>query len=172
MSPCVRRVRKICKIICFNEFSRKLSRSPPRRDLIISKNLPGRANFLKCCRGGVWGGEAPLRNLRYPCLAPVPCPQFVFVRKNFRPKIFQPKSLLPSVIWGNHPKHLTVCLGQIASLPMQRWTGWWWVQQLYPLHVRRTSDGHAGDTAAELTINQFISALANLQSGLSILSNA
>ena len=27
--------------------------------LIISKNLPGRANFLKCCRGGVWGGEAP-----------------------------------------------------------------------------------------------------------------
>ena len=40
------------------------------------KKFARRANFLKWCRGGVWGGEAPLRNLRYPCLAPVPCPQF------------------------------------------------------------------------------------------------
>ena len=66
-----------------------------------------KANFLKWCRGGVWGGFAPLRNLRYPCLAPrgglggfapsgisvtralppqrpclapVPCPQFFFVQ--------------------------------------------------------------------------------------------
>ena len=68
-----------------------------------------KANFLKWCRGGVWGGlppqESPLpvpcppggvwgasppRNLRYPCLAPaaaVPCPRAlppIF----FRPKIF------------------------------------------------------------------------------------
>ena len=32
-----------------------------------------KANFLKWCRGGVWG---PPRNLRYPCPAPVPCPRF------------------------------------------------------------------------------------------------
>ena len=29
-----------------------------------------KSSFLKCCSGGVWEGEAPLRNLRYPCLAP------------------------------------------------------------------------------------------------------
>ena len=56
-----------------------------------------KANFLKWCRGGVWGGLPPqesplpvpcpqggsgglrpLRNLRYPCLAPaatMPCPR-------------------------------------------------------------------------------------------------
>ena len=49
-------------------------RSPPSFNHF--KKFARRANFLKCCRGGVWGGEAPLRNLRYPCLAPVPCPQF------------------------------------------------------------------------------------------------
>ena len=56
------------------------------------KKFARRANFLKWCRGGVWGGEAPLRNLRYPCLAPVPCPQFFFVHlfssKFFRPNFF------------------------------------------------------------------------------------
>ena len=66
-----------------------------RRSLLFSnhfKNFSWRANFLKCCRGGVWGGEAPLRNLRYPCLAPVPCPQFFFVQifssEFFRPNFF------------------------------------------------------------------------------------
>ena len=44
MSPCVRRVRKICKIRFFDEFSRKLSRklsrSPPRRGARSVKNPP------------------------------------------------------------------------------------------------------------------------------------
>ena len=74
-----------------------------------------KANFLKWCRGGVWGGlppqESPLPvpcppggsgglrppgiSVHYPCLASaaaVPCPRALppifFVRKNFRPKNF------------------------------------------------------------------------------------
>ena len=33
------------------------------------KKFARRANFLKWCRGEVWG-RSPSRNLRYPCLAP------------------------------------------------------------------------------------------------------
>ena len=65
-------------------------RSPPSFNHF--KKFARRTNFLKCCRGGVWGGEAPLgisvtralprgglggrspsRNpRRYPCLASAP----------------------------------------------------------------------------------------------------
>ena len=41
MSPCVQRVRKICKIKFFDEFSRKLSRSPPRQDARSVNNTRG-----------------------------------------------------------------------------------------------------------------------------------
>ena len=87
--------------------------------LIISKNLPLKGKFFEMVSWGGLGGLAPLRNLRYPCLAPrrglggfapqesplitralppqrpclapVPCPPF-FSSEFFRPKIFRPKS--------------------------------------------------------------------------------
>ena len=54
-----------------------------------------KSSFLKCYSGGVWGSEAPLRNLRYPCLASaaaVPCPRALppicFSSEFFRPNYF------------------------------------------------------------------------------------
>ena len=38
--------------------------------LIISKNLPLKGKFFEMVSWGGLGGLAPLRNLRYPCLAP------------------------------------------------------------------------------------------------------
>ena len=34
------------------------------------------SDHLSKMLASLWGGEAPFRNLRYLCLAPVPCPQF------------------------------------------------------------------------------------------------
>ena len=72
MSPCVRRVRKICNIRFFDEFSRKLSRSLPRRDARSVNNargsLPQRGWTLPSWKFGAegpteWGPHGPPRTV-------------------------------------------------------------------------------------------------------------
>ena len=62
------------------------------------KKFARRANFLKWCRGGVWGGEAPpgisVTRALPPCLAPnFFSSENFFDRKCFRPKNFRPKTI-------------------------------------------------------------------------------
>ena len=65
MSPCVRRVRKICKIRFFDEFSRKLSRSPPRRDARSVKMRGGPSpSVVEPCLLGSLGPKALQRGVR------------------------------------------------------------------------------------------------------------
>ena len=67
------------------------------------KKICPEGKFFEMLSWGGLGGRSPPRNLRYPCLAPVPCPQFIFVQKvfrtkNFRPKIFRSKICRPKKI--------------------------------------------------------------------------
>merc|ERR1711990_1050477 len=92
------------------------------------KKFARRGKFFEMVSWGVWGGFAPLRNLRYPCLAPrggvwgasppqesplitralppqrpclapVPCPQFFFARI-FSSDFFSPEFFRPNFFVG------------------------------------------------------------------------
>ena len=46
------------------------------RDFDHFKKFARKGKFFEMLSWGGLGGPSPPRNLRYPCLAPVPCPQF------------------------------------------------------------------------------------------------